>query len=84
LRSYINADRINNFDNKELSYYEFSQLSKEEQQELVLNKAEPIGSTKKNDVDFELCKLFDFYVEIVYNSDRTKLLSLTSYLKSSY
>ncbi|WP_081321939.1 hypothetical protein [Elizabethkingia miricola] len=70
--------------NKELSYYEFSQLSREEQQELVMNSAEPIGSTKKNDVDFELFRLFDFYVEIVYNSDRTKVVSLTSYLKSSH
>lgn len=70
--------------NRELSYYEFSQLSKEEQQELVMNSAEPIGSTKKNDVTFELCRLFDFYVEVVYNSDRTKVVSLTSYLKSSH
>lgn len=69
--------------NRELSYYEFSQLSKEEQRELVMNSAEPIGSTKKNDV-FELCRLFDFYVEVVYNSDRTKVVSLTSYLKSSH
>jgi hypothetical protein len=70
--------------NRELSYYEFSQLSREEQQELVMNSAEPIGSTKKNDVDFELFRLFDFYVEIVYNSDRTKVVSLTSYLKSAH
>ncbi|WP_288243866.1 hypothetical protein [uncultured Chryseobacterium sp.] len=70
--------------NSELSYYEFSQLSREEQQELVMNSAEPIGSTKKNDVDFELFRLFDFYVEIVYNSDRTKVVSLTSYLKSAH
>lgn len=70
--------------NRELSYYEFSQLSKEEQRELVMNSAEPIGSTKKNDVTFEICRLFDFYVEIVYNSDRTKVVSLTSYLKSSH
>ncbi|MDR6487234.1 hypothetical protein J2799_001719 [Chryseobacterium vietnamense] len=70
--------------NRELSYYEFSQLSREEQQELVMSSAEPIGSTKKNDVDFELFRLFDFYVEIVYNSDRTKVVSLTSYLKSSH
>jgi len=69
--------------NRELSYYEFSQLSKEEQQELVMSSAETIGSTKKNDIDFELCKLFDFYVEIVYNADRTKVVSLTSYLKST-
>ncbi|MBF6643888.1 MULTISPECIES: hypothetical protein [Chryseobacterium] len=67
-----------------LSYYEFSQLSKEKQQELVMNSAEPIGSTKKNDIDFELCKLFDFYVEIVYNAERTKVVSLTSYLKSTH
>lgn len=70
--------------NRELSYYEFSQLSKEEQLELVMNSAEPIGSTKKNDVTFELCRLFDFYVEVVYDSDRTKVMSLTSYLKSSH
>jgi hypothetical protein len=70
--------------NRELSYYEFSQLSKEEQQELVMSSAETIGSTKKNDIDFELCKLFDFYVEIVYNADRTKVVSLTSYLKSTH
>lgn len=69
--------------NRELSYYEFSQLSKEEQQELVMSSAETIGSTKKNDIDFELCKLFDFYVEIVYNADQTKVVSLTSYLKST-
>ncbi|TLX26607.1 hypothetical protein FE904_07070 [Chryseobacterium indologenes] len=67
-----------------LSYYEFSQLSKEKQKELVMNSAEPIGSTKKNDIDFELCKLFDFYVEIVYNAERTKVVSLTSYLKSTH
>lgn len=67
-----------------LSYYEFSQLSKEKQQELVMNSAKPIGSTKKNDIDFELCKLFDFYVEIVYNAERTKIVSLTSYLKSTH
>jgi len=70
--------------NRELSYYEFSQLSKEEQQELVMNNAEPMGSTKKNDVTFELCRLFDFYVEVVYNSDRKKVVSLPSYLKSSH
>jgi len=70
--------------NRELSYYEFSQLSKEEQQELVMNSAEPIGSTKRRDVDFELFRLYDFYVEIVYNADRTKVVSLTSYLKSTH
>jgi len=43
-----------------LSYYEFSQLSKEKQQELVMNSTELIGVMKKNDIDFNcvICSIY--------------------------
>jgi len=53
---------------KELSFYEFTQLSKEEQYDLVFCEAESINSSFKNNVKFTVYRLYSFYVEVVYDN----------------
>ncbi|MFC4163888.1 hypothetical protein ACFOWU_09495 [Epilithonimonas zeae] len=67
---------------KELSFYNYTQLNKEDQYDLVFREGEFIDSSLKNDVKFVLYKLYDFYVEIVYDFEENKILNLTSFLKS--
>lgn len=67
---------------KQLSFYEFTQLPKEEQYELALGEGEFIGTTEKNEVKFALYKLLNFYVEVVYDGMKNKVVSLTCFLQS--
>jgi hypothetical protein len=67
---------------KQLSFYEFTQLPKEEQYELALREGEFIGTTEKNDVKFALYKFYTFYVEVAYDGIKNKVVSLTCFLQS--
>ncbi|AZA53897.1 hypothetical protein EG348_13240 [Chryseobacterium sp. G0201] len=52
---------------KELSFYEFTQLTQREQYDLVFTKGEYIDSSVKNDVKFVLYKLYSFHLGAIYN-----------------
>jgi hypothetical protein len=67
---------------KELSFYEFTQLSKEEQYDLVFREGEFINSSFKNDVKFALYQLHSFYVEVTYNAKDNRIVNLTSYMSA--
>ena len=67
---------------KELSFYEFTQLPKEEQYNLAFTLGEFINTSETGNVRFALYKLFNFYVEAVYDSKENKIITLTSFLKS--
>jgi len=66
-----------------VSFYEFSQLPQEEQYELAFTKGEFIDVSEKDNVRFALYKLYDFYVEVVYDFVNNKIVNLTSFLKSN-
>jgi 5-hydroxyisourate hydrolase-like protein (transthyretin family) len=68
---------------KELSFYEFTQLSEEGQYELVFKEGEFLNSSTKNDLKFALYKLYSFFVEVVYDAQRNKVVSLTSFMYAS-
>lgn len=68
---------------KQLSFYEFTQLPQLEQYDLVFTQGEFIDTLEKADVKFSLYKLFSFYVEVVYDFTGNKIVSLTSFLKTN-
>lgn len=67
---------------KELSFYEFTQLSEEGQYELVFKEGEFLNSSSKDDLKFALYKLNSFFVEVVYDSQKNKVVSLTSFMNA--
>ncbi|PWN58441.1 hypothetical protein C1634_023095 [Chryseobacterium viscerum] len=67
---------------KELSFYEFTQLSESERYDLVFREGEFIDSSIRNDVKFALYKLYSFNVEVIYDSTGNRIIGLTSFLKS--
>ncbi|AZI38622.1 hypothetical protein [Epilithonimonas vandammei] len=67
---------------EKLSFYEFTQLSKEEQYNLAFTLGEFINASEKGNVRFALYKLLNSYVEAVYDSTENKIITLTSFLKS--
>lgn len=67
--------------NKKLSFYEFLQLSKEQQYTLTIDKAIPVSSVVKNTTQFVLYQLYDFYVEIAYDAERKSFVSITGFIK---
>lgn len=68
--------------NNELSFFEFTQLPQEEQYHLAFTQGEFIGSSEKGMSKFVLYKLYNFYIEIVYDVTNNTILNLTSYLNS--
>lgn len=67
---------------KELSFYEFIQLLDEEQYELVFKEGEFLNSSIKSDLKFALYKLNSFFVEVVYDAEENKIVSLTSFMNA--
>ncbi|WP_278353964.1 hypothetical protein [Chryseobacterium gleum] len=68
---------------KELSFYQFTQLAKEEQYHLAFTQGEFIGTSEKGDIKFALYKVFNFYVEVVFDSEENKVVTISSFLKSN-
>lgn len=68
--------------NKEYTFYEFTQLSEEQQHDLVFTKGDFINTSVKGNIKFALYKLYNFYVEVIYDSVDNKIVSLTSFLDS--
>ncbi len=68
--------------NNEYTFYEYTQLPESKQYDLVFTKGEFIDSSVKNDVKFALYKLYNFYVEVIYNSIDNKIVGFTSFLDS--
>lgn len=68
---------------KQLSFYEFTQLKKEEQYKLTFTNGEFVGVSVKDDVKFALYKVFGFYIEVIYDSAGNEIIGLTSFLKSN-
>lgn len=67
---------------RELSFFEYSQLPESKQYELVFREGEFIDSSVKNEVKFALYKLYNFYVEVIYDTKDNKILGITSFLKA--
>jgi len=62
-----------------ISYYDFNNLPKESQIELVMAKGRIIDETIKNNLRFVVYELFSFSVEIVYNIDINKIAGLSTF-----
>jgi len=66
---------------KKLSFYEFTQLSDEEQYDLLFREGEFLDSSTKKEVEFILYRLFSFFVEVIYFWESNMILNLNSFMK---
>lgn len=64
----------------EISFFEFTQLSDEQQYDLLFREGEFLDYSIRNDVKFALYKLYNFFVEVVYYTELNKIVSLSSYI----
>lgn len=62
-----------------ISYYDFNNLPKESQIELVIAEGKIIDETIKSNLRFVVYELFSFSVEIVYNIDSNKIAGLSAF-----
>lgn len=62
-----------------ISYYNFNNLSKESQIELVMAEGKIINEMIKSNLRFVVYELFSFSVEIVYNIDNNKIAGLSAF-----
>jgi len=62
-----------------ISYYDFNNLSKESQLELVMAAGKLISETYKNDLKVVLYEVSFFSVEIVYNTINGKVASFSAF-----
>lgn len=60
-----------------ISYYDFNNLTKEFQYELVMAEGKLINEIFKNDLKFALYEVSSFSVEIVFNMTNNKIASLS-------
>lgn len=65
--------------NKEIFFYEFTQLSDEQQYDLLFREGELLDSSTRNEVKFVLYKLYSFFVEVVYVAGDNKIVTLSSF-----
>ncbi|MPL55006.1 hypothetical protein SDC9_00473 [bioreactor metagenome] len=68
--------------NSFISFYEFTQLSQQEQYYLVFTQGAIIGINETDKSKFILYKLYNFFVEVLYNTLDNKIIGLTSFLNS--
>lgn len=68
--------------NSFISFYEFTQLSQQEQYYLVFTQGIIIGIKEVDKSKFVLYKLYNFFVEVLYNTLDNKIIGLTSFLNS--
>ena len=64
---------------KELSFFEFTQLSKQQQYELVFNEGEYTDVAEIGESKYVLYKLYGFFVEVEYKIKENKIVNLVSY-----
>lgn len=62
-----------------ISYYDFNNLPKKSQIELVMAEGKIIDETIKNNLRFVVYELSSFSVEIVYNIDSNKIAGLSTF-----
>ncbi len=60
-----------------ISYYDFNNLPKESQYELVMAEGKLINEIFKNELKFVLYEVSSFSVEIVFNRTNNKIASLS-------
>jgi len=60
-----------------ISYYDFNNLSRESQIELITTKGKVISETYKDKLRFVLYEVSSFTIEIVYNVAKEKIEGLT-------
>lgn len=60
-----------------ISYYDFNNLSKKSQLELVMDEGKLISETYKNDQKFVLYEISFFSVEVVYSIINDKIASFS-------
>ncbi len=64
-----------------ISYYDFKNMQKHSQHELVLSKGKVICETDKNELKIVLYDMRSFSVEIVYHTVTKKIASLSAFHK---
>lgn len=67
---------------KDISFFEFTQLSQEEQYHLVFTQGEFIEALEKDRLKYVQYQLYNFFVELIYNAKDNKIIGLTSFLNS--
>lgn len=65
---------------KELSFYDFTQLTEEQQYDLTFRFADFLEHRTSGRYKYVLYSLNNFFVEILYNSTTNEVIQLTSYL----
>ncbi|WP_312765536.1 hypothetical protein [Epilithonimonas sp.] len=63
----------------EISYFDFKNLSPQDQYQLVKTQGQIISESSKNDLRFVIYKLGSFLVEITYMQQNNKLASFNVY-----
>lgn len=63
----------------EISYFDFKNLSPQDQCQLVKTQGQIISESSKNDLRFVIYKLGSFLVEITYMQQNNKLASFNVY-----
>lgn len=66
--------------NKEISFYEFTQLSDEDQYYLLFREGKFLDSSTKKEVKFIIYRLFSFFVEVIYDAESNMILNLSSFM----
>lgn len=68
---------------EELSFYDFTLLSQDYQYDLLFILGEFIDSAEKGSTKYVLCKLFNFYVAVVYNSENNCIKQINSFINAT-
>ena len=79
VRSTILSRLLHIYRMKTLSFHEYTSFSEEQQYDLLFSKREFIDVKEINDKKYVLYKLFDFLVEIVYDTETNKIVNKTVY-----
>jgi len=62
------------------SFYEFTQLDEEKQYDLAFKNGAFLGASEKRSKKFVLYKLNNFFVEITYDIETNRIISLKAFL----
>lgn len=68
---------------KELSFYDYTLLSEDNQYDLLFSLGEFVDSTEKGNAKYVLYKLFSFYVEVVYDSQNNCIKQINSFIDAT-
>lgn len=67
---------------KEVSFYEYTQLSEHDQCDMVFRTGEFVDSTEIASNRYVLYKLYNFYVEVLYDSQTNSIKAISSFLSA--